>query len=124
MILRSAILNGCQDLIENIKDLVIWARVIVNGGFTFKTLPSPAYLVVPKITPRSSARRYASSVSAVALFGFLVTYEFDADEQARPADVADEPVPRLHLVQRAGRVLAHVGACLEQAVSPEDFQGR
>src|SRR5580700_3945612 len=33
------------------------------------------------------------------LLGLKITHEFDADQQARSADIADEPVPRPHLVQ-------------------------
>lgn len=96
----------------------------MNGGFTFRTLPRPAYFGgaeddaeihrPPVHLQRFGCRR---------LLGLLITHELDADEQARPANVTDERVARLHGMQGVNRVLAQVGAGLKQAVSLENFQG-
>src|SRR5580704_18845207 len=56
------------------------------------------------------------------LLGLEITHEFDANQQSWPADIADEPVPRLHLVQGTRRVLAHVRAGLNQGVALEDVE--
>ena len=49
--------------------------------------------------------------------GLPVADQLDADEQSGAADVADQPVPGLHLQQAVGGVLAHLGAGLEQVVA-------
>ena len=119
------VLDGRQDLVEDVKDPVHLglddrerrldlqdvAETGVPGGAEDDTLVHrpPVHL---------------QRLGGGGLPGLLIADEFDADEQARPADVTDKRVPRLHLVQGVRGVPAHIGAGLQQAVSAEDFQGR
>ena len=119
------VLDGHQDLVEDIKDPVHLGAGDRERGLDFQDVaeagvPGGAEDDAQIHRPPVHLQRLGGG----RLLGLLIAYEFDADEQARPADVTDERVPRLHLVQGAGGVPAHVGAGLHQAVSLEDFQGR
>src|SRR5580700_12175612 len=117
------ILDGGQDLIENLEYPVHLGAGDRERGLYFQNVAEPRVFGGAEDDtqihrPPVCLQRFGGG----RLLGLEITHEFNANQQAWPADIADEPVPRFHLVQGTRRVLAHVRAGLNQGVALEDAE--